>query len=257
MRSFLFASLGNGGHRRGQAPLGGRRGSRGHRARPFRGYPPAFGYTRSSALMMLYICVGVTGAGFYLLLYGDGGDLPITASLVFFFKPALAPVLALVFLQEAIPVSMVVGVLFILAGSLVSLIPALSMIPAMALSERYGAGSRAGPDAFPADGQRRFPSSRKKSPDKNRPGFFVEGCRLVPGLLAASLQIFVDGILAAHEVRHFRPHLFNGDFFHCSSSSRAETLSPPATSSRLEASACSTWNSRDFSCAYLPASIRI
>lgn len=38
-------------------------------------------------------------------------------------------------------------------------------------------------------------------------------CRLVPGLLAASLQIFVDGILAAHEVRHFRPHLFNGDFF--------------------------------------------
>lgn len=41
----------------------------------------------------------------------------------------------------------------------------------------------------------------------------MEGCRLVPGLLAASLQIFVDGILAAHEVRHFRPHLFNGDFF--------------------------------------------
>ena len=61
--------------------------------------------------------------------------LSSSASLVFFFKPALAPVLALVFLQEAIPVSMVVGVLFILAGSLVSLIPALSTIPAMALGK--------------------------------------------------------------------------------------------------------------------------
>ena len=92
----------------------------------FADIPLLSGYTPFSALMMLYICVGVTGAE---------ATSPITASLVFFFKPALAPVLALVFLQEAIPVSMVVGVLFILAGSLVSLIPALSMIPAMALGK--------------------------------------------------------------------------------------------------------------------------
>ncbi len=93
------------------------------------------GYTPFSALMMLYICVGVTGAGFACYFMAMEATSPITASLVFFFKPALAPVLALVFLQEAIPVSMVVGVLFILAGSLVSLIPALSMIPAMALGK--------------------------------------------------------------------------------------------------------------------------
>ena len=86
-------------------------------------------------LMMLYICVGMTGAGFACYFMAMEATSPITASLVFFFKPALAPVLALVFLQEAIPVSMVVGVLFILAGSLVSLIPALSMIPAMALGK--------------------------------------------------------------------------------------------------------------------------
>ena len=74
-------------------------------------------------------------AGFACYFMAMEATSPITASLVFFFKPALAPVLALVFLQEAIPVSMVVGVLFILAGSLVSLIPALSMIPAMALGK--------------------------------------------------------------------------------------------------------------------------
>ena len=82
-----------------------------------------------------FICVGVTGAGFACYFMAMEATSPITASLVFFFKPALAPVLALVFLQEAIPVSMVVGVLFILAGSLVSLIPALSTIPAMALGK--------------------------------------------------------------------------------------------------------------------------
>lgn len=101
----------------------------------FADIPLLSGYTPFSALMMLYICVGVTGAGFACYFMAMEATSPITASLVFFFKPALAPVLALFFLQEAIPVSMVVGVLFILAGSLVSLIPALSMIPAMALGK--------------------------------------------------------------------------------------------------------------------------
>ena len=101
----------------------------------FADIPLLSGYTPFSALMMLYICVGVTGAGFACYFMAMEATSPITASLVFFFKPALAPVLALVFLQEAIPVSMVVGVLFILAGSLVSLIPALSTIPAMALGK--------------------------------------------------------------------------------------------------------------------------
>ena len=101
----------------------------------FADIPLLSGYTPFSALMMLYICVGVTGAGFACYFMAMEATSPISASLVFFFKPALAPVLALVFLQEAIPVSMVVGVLFILAGSLVSLIPALSTIPAMALGK--------------------------------------------------------------------------------------------------------------------------
>lgn len=93
------------------------------------------GYTPFSTLMVLYICVSVTEAGFTCYFMAMGATFPITASLVFFFKPALIPMLVLVFLQEAIPVSMVVGILLILTGPLVSPIPALSIIPAMALGK--------------------------------------------------------------------------------------------------------------------------
>ncbi|MFQ8737101.1 MAG: EamA family transporter [Bilophila wadsworthia] len=50
--------------------------------------------------MMLYICVGVTGAGFACYFMAMEATSPITASLVFFFKPALAPVLALFFCRK-------------------------------------------------------------------------------------------------------------------------------------------------------------
>ena len=39
----------------------------------------------------------------------------------------------------------------------------------------------------------------------------MSGNRLEPGLLAAGLQVFVDGGLAADEVGHFGPHLFQRD----------------------------------------------
>ena len=46
-------------------------------------------------------------------------------SLVFFFKPALAPVLAFLFLREEIPGNMILGIILILCGSFVSLLPGL------------------------------------------------------------------------------------------------------------------------------------
>lgn len=95
----------------------------------FADIPLFSGYTPVSLVMMLYICVGVTGAGFAFYFMAMEATSPITASLVFFFKPALAPLLAFLFLHEAIPFNMVVGILLILAGSLVSLIPALSTVP--------------------------------------------------------------------------------------------------------------------------------
>jgi drug/metabolite transporter (DMT)-like permease len=48
-----------------------------------------------------------------------------TTSLVFFFKPILAPILALILLHEAIPLNMLIGILFILFGSLSSILPGL------------------------------------------------------------------------------------------------------------------------------------
>lgn len=96
------------------------------------------GYTPFSALMMLYICIGVTGAGFAFYFMAMEATSPITASLVFFFKPALAPVFALIFLREPIPFNMVIGILFILVGSLVSLIPTLSSFPALLLGRAWG-----------------------------------------------------------------------------------------------------------------------
>ena len=48
-----------------------------------------------------------------------------TTSLVFFFKPILAPILALILLHETIPFNMLIGILFILLGSLSSILPGL------------------------------------------------------------------------------------------------------------------------------------
>lgn len=46
-----------------------------------------------------------------------------TASLVFFIKPGLAPILALIIIREPITIAMVIGILLITAGSLISFIP--------------------------------------------------------------------------------------------------------------------------------------
>lgn len=92
------------------------------------------GYTPFSTLMMLYICVGVTGAGFACYFMAIETTSPFTASLVFFFKPALAPIFAAILLHETIPFNMVIGILCILAGSLVSLIPTLLLFPSLLMN---------------------------------------------------------------------------------------------------------------------------
>jgi drug/metabolite transporter (DMT)-like permease len=48
-----------------------------------------------------------------------------TTSLILFFKPILAPILALVLLHEVIPFNMIIGILCILLGSLSSILPGL------------------------------------------------------------------------------------------------------------------------------------
>ncbi len=71
----------------------------------------------------LYICLVNSAMGFVChqmaLLYTDAK----TVGLVFFFKPALAPLLAWLALGETVEPNMLLGIGFFLAGSLVSLVP--------------------------------------------------------------------------------------------------------------------------------------
>jgi len=76
---------------------------------------------------LLYIGVCVTGFGYAFYFLAMEATSAATASLVFFIKPILAPILALLFLHEPITVSMAVGILLILAGSLVSLLGGLRL----------------------------------------------------------------------------------------------------------------------------------
>lgn len=88
--------------------------------------PLLSGYTPDIIPAMLFICIGVTGIGFASYFMAMQLTSPLKASLVFFLKPALAPVLAFFILNEPIPLNMKIGIGLILIGSLVSLLPSLN-----------------------------------------------------------------------------------------------------------------------------------
>lgn len=71
--------------------------------------------------LIAYISFLVTGLAFglYFIVMDEAG-IPV-ASLIFFIKPALAPVLALLVLAEPIYVNTVVGIIIILLGSVITL----------------------------------------------------------------------------------------------------------------------------------------
>lgn len=73
----------------------------------------------------LYICVAATGGGYYFYFKSMEKTSAATASLIFYFKPILAPLLAAWILQEHLPVSLWVAVAVILVGSGISVVPPL------------------------------------------------------------------------------------------------------------------------------------
>jgi drug/metabolite transporter (DMT)-like permease len=91
----------------------------------FSAIPFFTGYTLSSLPVVLYVFIGVTGVGYTCYFLAMEETSAQQASLVFFFKPALAPVLALLLLHEEIPLNMLAGIALILCGSLLSLLPGL------------------------------------------------------------------------------------------------------------------------------------
>lgn len=89
----------------------------------FASIPVFDGYTASNILTMLYICIGVTGGGYAFYFLAIEETSASTASLVFYLKPVLSPILAVLILKEAVPINMVIGVLVILAASVSNLLP--------------------------------------------------------------------------------------------------------------------------------------
>ncbi len=74
----------------------------------------------------LFICIVNSAAGYVFHMMAMEKTSAATTSLVFFFKPIIAPLVALAVLGEKITLPMTVGIAFFLAGSLCSIVPKLA-----------------------------------------------------------------------------------------------------------------------------------
>ena len=92
---------------------------------------PIFGGISAQTLpVLLYLGIFVTGLGYYFYMKAiELGGLSV-ASIAFFLKPVIAPILAFIVLGEPITANLIVGVLFILAGSYVNMAPGLKAVKA-------------------------------------------------------------------------------------------------------------------------------
>jgi drug/metabolite transporter (DMT)-like permease len=72
---------------------------------------------------LIYIGIFVTGLGYTFYFLAMEATSAALASLVFFIKPALAPILALILIHDSITGRMWIGIILILAGSCISFLP--------------------------------------------------------------------------------------------------------------------------------------
>ncbi|MDD2484524.1 MAG: DMT family transporter [Eubacteriales bacterium] len=91
----------------------------------FANIPLLKGHALALLPIVAYICIVNSGIGYACFFTAMEKTSAQTTSLVFFFKPILAPILALIILHEVIPFNMILGILFILCGSLTSILPGL------------------------------------------------------------------------------------------------------------------------------------
>lgn len=83
--------------------------------------PIIHGVTSSNIIVILYMGIVVTGLGYIFYLGAIKETSAVASSAVFLIKPALAPVLSLLFLGETLSPNAIVGILLILAGSYVGI----------------------------------------------------------------------------------------------------------------------------------------
>lgn len=83
--------------------------------------PVVSGITLDNLLLVLYISIIVTGVGYLCYFMAMEKSSAAYASLVFFVKPAVAPVFAIIILKETITINVVIGIGFILIGSYITM----------------------------------------------------------------------------------------------------------------------------------------
>lgn len=84
------------------------------------------GIAPSSIPALIFIGVFVTGLGYAFYFLAMEKTDAATASLVFYIKPALAPIFALVILGEPIKFNMIIGIVLMIAGSIITFVPSLN-----------------------------------------------------------------------------------------------------------------------------------
>jgi len=87
--------------------------------------PILAGYTLENLPVVLYVSAGVAGIGFCAYFLAMEYEPASVVSLVYFFKPALSPLLAWAVHGEAVSVNMALGIVLIVAGSLCAIIPGI------------------------------------------------------------------------------------------------------------------------------------
>lgn len=93
----------------------------------FTNIPILHGISMQSLPSLIYIGIFVTGLGYTFYFLAMEATSAATASLVFFIKPVLAPILALIIIHESITTTMAIGILLIIVGMLISFIPILRL----------------------------------------------------------------------------------------------------------------------------------
>ena len=90
-------------------------------------YIPIFaGYTLENLSYVLFVSVGVAGIGFCAYFLAMEYQPASVVSLVYFFKPAFAPVLGWLIHKENISANMLTGIVLIVVGSLCTILPGIS-----------------------------------------------------------------------------------------------------------------------------------
>jgi len=83
--------------------------------------PIIAGVSAENIWMVLYTGIMITGLGYLFYFLAMEISDAATASIVFFVKPALAPIIAVIALHEVVGVNGFIGILFIFIGSYINL----------------------------------------------------------------------------------------------------------------------------------------